>query len=64
MCDFVVGALCTLNVTGETLIQKENFPCILKVGIKETSSGMFLISGHDLHNSLLCIAGPQYSQDA
>ena len=30
MSDFVVGALCTLNVTGETLVQKENFPCILK----------------------------------
>ena len=28
--DFEVGALCTFNVTGETLVQKENFPCIRK----------------------------------
>ena len=25
-----MGALCTLNLTVETLVQKENFPCILK----------------------------------
>ena len=30
MSDFVVGALCTLNVTGETLVQKENFLSIKK----------------------------------
>ena len=30
MSDFVVGALCTLTVTGETLVLKKNFPSIRK----------------------------------
>ena len=30
MSDFLVGVLCTLNVTGETLVLKENFPSIKK----------------------------------
>ena len=30
MNDFIVGALCTLTVTGETLLIKENFPSIKK----------------------------------